>query len=575
MSSTTLPPSSVQCCSASVGSVAPLAPWPARLSGRRPARGRSWSGGRAWRRPPVAGGRDRTGEVILREGSGTRRVGWHSAQRGPVDLSTRSVTSGVLACPAASTPRTGERQPARVPAASVGTPSSRSEIAALCRRPSRACDGAPPRHYALPSPAACRPGRLPPGPWGRHRGGRCAGGSGLAAGSAAGERAPGAPPSHRVPLLDGCLRGRADPRRPGDAGVGGPLGALFGLFLRELLPGASRAAVDEASTTGAGRRAPARRPWARHARAARPSPYRKFNDVLDGATFGAVSGSMFVGAQVVAQSIDLLTAGARPGGDTWSWVLRVLEHAVAVPLVAAGPRPASAGRCGCDIGRRCAIGPARAPDGLGRGLVARVLVLRLHQRRSRASPGRAPVRGARARDDPWAHGLWLRTAHRPRASPGGGRGRHERATGLPGLPPARPRRIVLRRVRGRAARAAQACRPERHRAMPSRPRSLAFVPSSSSSSAWAVVLAGAGTLVQLLAPVARPPCPDPTQPCPAGWRMAASPAGHVSGRPTTRSCASGRPTPPRACAWQLDFDPRWWLLDTSDTWCRFGSPRPT
>ena len=71
--------------------------------------------------------------------------------------------------------------------------------------------------------------------------------------------------------------------------------------------------------------------------------YRKFNDVLDGATFGAVSGATFVGAQLLAQSTALLTAGLEPGGDTWSWVLRILEHGVALPLIAAG---AAGGACG-------------------------------------------------------------------------------------------------------------------------------------------------------------------------------------------------------------------------------------
>jgi len=47
-------------------------------------------------------------------------------------------------------------------------------------------------------------------------------------------------------------------------------------------------------------------------------PYRRFNDVLDGASFGATSAVAFVGAQVVAQSIDLFGAGLRPAATRCS-----------------------------------------------------------------------------------------------------------------------------------------------------------------------------------------------------------------------------------------------------------------
>jgi hypothetical protein len=65
-------------------------------------------------------------------------------------------------------------------------------------------------------------------------------------------------------------------------------------------------------------------------------PYRRFNDMLDGATFGAASATAFVGAQVIAQSIDLLQGGIWPGGDTVLWVARLLAQAVALPLIAGG-----------------------------------------------------------------------------------------------------------------------------------------------------------------------------------------------------------------------------------------------
>lgn len=65
-------------------------------------------------------------------------------------------------------------------------------------------------------------------------------------------------------------------------------------------------------------------------------PYRRFNDVLDGASFGATSAVAFVGGQVIAQSIDLFNAGLRPGGDSLLWIARLLTHGVGLPLVAAG-----------------------------------------------------------------------------------------------------------------------------------------------------------------------------------------------------------------------------------------------
>ena len=72
-------------------------------------------------------------------------------------------------------------------------------------------------------------------------------------------------------------------------------------------------------------------------------PYRKFNDVLDGATFGATAGVTFAGAQVIVQSLDLFQAGLQPGGDTFSWVMRILLHSVLVPVIAGGAIGACAG----------------------------------------------------------------------------------------------------------------------------------------------------------------------------------------------------------------------------------------
>ena len=63
---------------------------------------------------------------------------------------------------------------------------------------------------------------------------------------------------------------------------------------------------------------------------------RRYNDVLDGATFGVASAVAFVGAQVVAGSLDLFAGGLTPVGEPLPWVARIASIAVALPIVAAG-----------------------------------------------------------------------------------------------------------------------------------------------------------------------------------------------------------------------------------------------
>jgi hypothetical protein len=72
-------------------------------------------------------------------------------------------------------------------------------------------------------------------------------------------------------------------------------------------------------------------------------PYRRFNDVLDGTTFGAVSGAALVGAQVITQSGPLLRTGLHPGGATVPWLLRLGELSLAMPVIAASTGGAAAG----------------------------------------------------------------------------------------------------------------------------------------------------------------------------------------------------------------------------------------
>jgi len=65
-------------------------------------------------------------------------------------------------------------------------------------------------------------------------------------------------------------------------------------------------------------------------------PYRKFNDVLDGATFGATAAVTFVASQAFAQAIDLFAGGIRPAGDPLPWVARLVALGLANPVIAAG-----------------------------------------------------------------------------------------------------------------------------------------------------------------------------------------------------------------------------------------------
>src|SRR5207253_6814610 len=63
-------------------------------------------------------------------------------------------------------------------------------------------------------------------------------------------------------------------------------------------------------------------------------PNRRYNDVLDGATFGAVTAATFAGAQAIAYGTHMFDHGLRPVGEVWPWVIRVVTTAVAQPVLA-------------------------------------------------------------------------------------------------------------------------------------------------------------------------------------------------------------------------------------------------
>jgi hypothetical protein len=62
----------------------------------------------------------------------------------------------------------------------------------------------------------------------------------------------------------------------------------------------------------------------------------RFNDVLDGATFGGASAVAFVGAKLLVDSTSLWGAGLRPGGDSIQWSIKLVSLGIVEPLIAAG-----------------------------------------------------------------------------------------------------------------------------------------------------------------------------------------------------------------------------------------------
>jgi len=61
---------------------------------------------------------------------------------------------------------------------------------------------------------------------------------------------------------------------------------------------------------------------------------KRFNEVLDGATFGSATAAAFAAAQVIVVGVDVLGGGLRPAGAAAPWVLRLLALAVATPTIA-------------------------------------------------------------------------------------------------------------------------------------------------------------------------------------------------------------------------------------------------
>jgi len=64
--------------------------------------------------------------------------------------------------------------------------------------------------------------------------------------------------------------------------------------------------------------------------------FRRFHEVLDGVTFGAVTGASFAGAEAITYGVDLLGQGLRPEGTIVPWLWRLLSVSVAEPVLTMG-----------------------------------------------------------------------------------------------------------------------------------------------------------------------------------------------------------------------------------------------
>ena len=64
--------------------------------------------------------------------------------------------------------------------------------------------------------------------------------------------------------------------------------------------------------------------------------YRRFNDVLDGATFGAMSAVSLFAAQTLVEASSLYNTGLRVPGAVTPWVVRLLEVGISMPLIVSG-----------------------------------------------------------------------------------------------------------------------------------------------------------------------------------------------------------------------------------------------
>ena len=93
--------------------------------------------------------------------------------------------------------------------------------------------------------------------------------------------------------------------------------------------------------------------------------FPRFNDVLDGVTFGAATAVAFAGAEVITYSFSILSGGLRPAGDTLEWLGRLTTIAIAIPVLEMAAVGAASGalwlQFRAPVRDRKALGPLSNP----------------------------------------------------------------------------------------------------------------------------------------------------------------------------------------------------------------------
>ena len=93
--------------------------------------------------------------------------------------------------------------------------------------------------------------------------------------------------------------------------------------------------------------------------------HRRFNDVLDGSTFGAAAAISFTAAVVLVQSFSYLTGSLETDGAFLPWTLRLLTIAIVIPVLTAAVVGAAAAalwlRHRAPVRDRDALGPLGRP----------------------------------------------------------------------------------------------------------------------------------------------------------------------------------------------------------------------
>lgn len=119
-------------------------------------------------------------------------------------------------------------------------------------------------------------------------------------------------------------------------------GIVYALIVRALPAGPGFAAADAGSILLSGLALPILEGVLMLAGPLFLLPQRRFNDVLDGATFGAASAVAFSGAHLIVQALPVFGAGLRSAGDPLQLSVQLLSLGVLQPVIAGGAIGAAA-----------------------------------------------------------------------------------------------------------------------------------------------------------------------------------------------------------------------------------------